>query len=90
MIIILLLSYICELVLLNIKHQTKMKKSFLFLAVASVFALASCGGEKPAETAPVDSVSVATVDSAAAVADSAATVADSAASVADSVASAVK
>ena len=62
-----------------------MKKSLLFVAVASLFALASCGGEKqPETTSTVDTTAVATVDSAAAVADSASTVADSAASVADS------
>ena len=47
-----------------------MKKSILFLAVASVFALASCG-EKPAE---VTEETAAVVDSAAAVGDSAAAV----------------
>ncbi len=43
-----------------------MKKSLLFVAVAAIFALASCGGEKPAETT--------TVDTAAAVVDTTATV----------------
>ena len=56
-----------------------MKKSILFLAVASVFALASCKSET-AETTAVDS-SAAVVDSSAAIVDSAAAVVDSAASV---------
>ncbi len=57
-----------------------MKKSILFLAVASVFALASCGEKAPeAVVETVDSSAiVATVDSAAAIVDSAAAVVDSA------------
>ena len=55
-----------------------MKNSILLLAVASMFALASCGGEKAAETTTVDTVAVASVDSSAIVADSS-TVSDSSA-----------
>ena len=50
-----------------------MKKSVLFLAVASVIALASCSKSEPAaETTPVDSTAVVAVDSAAATVDTAA------------------
>lgn len=61
-----------------------MKKSLLFVAVASVFALASCGGEKAAETTTVDTTA-AVVDTAAAAVDTAAT-ADTTAAVADTAA----
>jgi len=43
-----------------------MKKSILFVAVASIFALASCGGEKAAETTTVDTTA-AVVDTTAAI-----------------------
>jgi hypothetical protein len=57
-----------------------MKKSVLFLAVASVIALASCNKSEPAaETTAVDSTAVVAVDSAAATVDSAAATVDTAA-----------
>ena len=74
---------ICQL--LNIKLKPNMKKSILFLAVASVFALASCSKSETAATEAVDSTA-AVVDSAAMVVDSAAAVVDSAAAVVDSAA----
>ena len=58
-----------------------MKKSLLFVAVASIFALASCGGEKAAETTSADTVS-AVIDTTAAI-DTAATSADTTAAAAD-------
>ena len=45
-----------------------MKNSILLIAVASVFALASCGGEKKTETSSVDTMTVSTMDSSAIVA----------------------
>ena len=60
-----------------------MKNTFLLIAVASVFALASCGGEKKEETSTVDTTAVSTVDTSAAVAtDTAST--DSTSAVTDS------
>jgi uncharacterized lipoprotein YajG len=79
------LLLICQL--LNIKLKPNMKKSILFLAVASVFALASCSKSETA-TEAVDSTAAAVVDSAVAVVDSAAAVVDSAATVVDSAAAA--
>jgi uncharacterized lipoprotein YajG len=73
------LLLICQL--LNIKLKPNMKKSILFLAVASVFALASCS---KSETAATEATAV--IDSAAAVVDSAVAVVDSAAAVVDSAA----
>jgi hypothetical protein len=54
-----------------------MKKSILFVAVAAIFALASCGGEKAPETTTVDTAAAmvdttAAVDTAAAAVDTAA------------------
>ena len=61
-----------------------MKNSILLLAIASVFALASCGGEKKEETTTVDTVAVASVDSSAVVADSSTMMSDSSSVVKDS------
>ncbi|MBC7389824.1 MAG: hypothetical protein H7329_11470 [Opitutaceae bacterium] len=62
-----------------------MKNSILLIAVASVFALASCGGEKKTETSSVDTMAVSTMDSSAVVAtDSSSMMSDSSSMMKDS------